>query len=88
MSETNMDTRKNPEATVPVMEFRLPFGEIDMELEVGELGQIVVPVEVISKADGSYTFRKTGKAASDGNFRPEALTDMRKRLLAKQKDEE
>lgn len=88
MADTNMDINKNPKATVPVFEFRVPISEVDMVLEVGDLGKLVVPVEVISKADGTYTFRKTEAVEADGNFRPEDLSDVRKRLLKKHDDSE
>ena len=80
MAETNMNTRENPNATEPVMEFSLPSGEVDAELEVGEFGSIIVPVEVISKAKGKYTFRKTSSARTEGGFRKESLPDMKKRI--------
>ena len=87
MADTNMDIKSNPEANAPVFEFRLPQSEVDMELQVGELGTIVIPVEVVSKADDTYTFRKTSAAVAEGNFRPETLSDARKRLIKKQEEE-
>lgn len=86
MADTNMDIKANPNAVNPVFEFRVPMSEVDMNLEVSERGKLIVPVEVISKTDNMYTFRKTDAAVPEGNFRPESLSDERERLIKKQKE--
>jgi len=79
-NDTNMDTNENKEATVPVLEFRLPTNEIDLEAAVGDRGVIMIPVEVIAKNDGSFTFRKSGIASAEGEFRGATLDEMRDKI--------
>ena len=83
--QTNMDIRKNPTATVPIMEFMVPISEMDMELKEGERGQLNVPVEVVSISDGMVTFRKMDSITAEGTFHRETTNEMRDRLLRDQK---
>lgn len=76
-NDTNMATNENREATVPIFEFRLPTNEIDLEAAVGDRGTIMIPVEVVAKNGGSFTFRKSGPAAAEGEFRGANLEEMR-----------
>jgi hypothetical protein len=76
----NMDIRKNPNATEAVMEFSLPSNELDTDMSVGEFGELIIPVEVIAKGDGKFTFRKVKSARTDTTFRKEGLNDMRDRI--------
>jgi hypothetical protein len=51
-----------------------------MDLEIGETGIIMIPVEVMSIDRDNYTFRKSGKITPEGEFKPETVKDMRKRI--------
>lgn len=79
--QTNMDVRKNPMATVPIMEFMVPVSELDMELKEGERGKLLIPVEVVALGDGMVTFRKMKSITAAGTFRRETTNEMRERLL-------
>ena len=85
MSQTNMDIKKNPTATVPVMEFSVPVSEIDMSLKVGQRGRLDIPVEIIAVNDGMVTFRKTDAVNAQGTFHDETVNEMRSRLLKDEK---
>jgi hypothetical protein len=76
-----MDVKKNPTATVPVMEFMVPISELDMELKAGERGKLLIPVEVVAVNDGMVTFRKMKSITVEGTFRRETTNEMRERLL-------
>lgn len=78
--QTNMDTKANPTATTPIMEFMVPVSELDMELKEGERGKLLVPVEVVAVSDGMVTFRKMSSITAEGTFRKETLNEMRTRL--------
>ena len=79
--QTNMDTKNNPTATVPIMEFMVPVSELDMELKEGERGKLLIPVEVVALSDGMVTFRKMKSITAEGTFRRETTNEMRERLL-------
>ena len=88
MPQTNMDIKKNPTATVPVMEFSVPISEIDMSLKVGQRGKLDIPVEIIAVNDGMVTFRKTDSVTASGTFHDETVNELRTRLLADEKIKE
>lgn len=69
-------------------EFCVPASEIDSDLEIGDLGKLVISVEVIGKVGDHYYFRKHHKAIPEGNFRKETVSEMRDRLVKKQETEE
>ena len=69
-------------------EFSIPSNEIDTELETGDLGKLVLSVEVIGKVNNMYVFRKHKKAIAEGNFRQETVKDMRERLVEKQEKDD
>lgn len=79
--QTNMDTKANPTATTPIMEFMVPISELDMELSEGERGKLLIPVEVVAVNDGMVTFRKMKSITAEGTFRRETTNEMRERLL-------
>ena len=54
--------------------------ELEMDLEIGETGMIMIPVEVMAIDKENYTFRKSGKIVAEGDFKPETVKDMRKRI--------
>lgn len=54
--------------------------ELDMNLEIGQTGTIMIPVEVISIDKEHYVMRKAGKITPEGEFKPESVKDMRKRI--------
>jgi len=88
MADINMDPQNKPDAKVPVFEFKVPKSEIDADLKVGDLGKLLIPVEVVADSDDSYTFRKKKLITVEGTFRPETVNEMRDRLIEKQKDDE
>lgn len=77
---TNMDINKNKNATTPVFEFSIPRNEVDVDLSIGEFGEICIPVEVVEVGKDSVTFRKRGKAEAEDVFRPEPLEKMKERI--------
>lgn len=79
-NDTNMDIRKNPNATVPVFDFMLPASEVQITAEMGETGTLMVPVEIVAKSDTAFTFRKIGKVTAEGDFKPESVGSMRKKI--------
>jgi hypothetical protein len=79
-NNTNMDINKNKNATVPVFEFTLPTNELDTEMEIGEVGEVIIPVEVVQIGTNTITFRKLKSARTDKTFRKESLDEMRSRI--------
>lgn len=75
MVNTNMDLKKKASPDGPQLEFTLPLNDLQIDLEVGQKGEVIIPVEVTQLADGMVSFRKTGKAKS-GEFRSASLSDM------------
>ena len=65
---------------MPQDTFIVAKNELDMDLEVGETGMIMIPVEVTMIDKESYTFRKNGRIVAEGDFKPETVKDMRKRI--------
>jgi hypothetical protein len=88
MAQTNMDIKKNPNATVPVMEFMIPISEFDMEVKAGERGKIILPIEVVAVNDGMITFRKMDSITAHGTFHKETVNEMRERLMKDEPIEE
>ena len=60
--------------------FTVSKSELEMDLEIGETGTLMVPVEVMSIDRENYTVRKVGKITPEGEFKPETVKDMRKRI--------
>jgi hypothetical protein len=83
-----MDINKNKTATTPVFEFSIPRSEVDVDLAVGEFGEICVPVEVVAVGKDDITFRKRGKAEAEGSFHQEPLEKMRERIGEVEDEEE
>lgn len=83
-SQTNMDNKKNPNASVDVFEFTLPKNEVDQALDVGSFGEVMIPVEVLSVGEKTYTFRKRASAHTDKPFQDEPLAVMRERIGVKE----
>jgi hypothetical protein len=81
MAQTNMNIKKHPNATTPVMEFMIPLSEFGMEVAPGDRGNLNIPVEVMAIADDMITFRKMDSITTQGTFRKETANDMRERLL-------
>jgi len=88
MSEINMDTRNNKDATVPILEFKIGKEEVQADLKVGERGTLCVDVEVVANSDDFYTFRKVNVVRTDSTFRPETSADMEKRAMEQEDDED
>ncbi len=90
MNNMNMDNNENQEATVPVFEFTLPANELDSDVKMGQTGEVIIPVEVISLGDNAVTFRKVGMAYSDRHFqdfKDMPASEMRKRMKVLKPDE-
>jgi len=54
--------------------------ELETDLDVGETGMIMIPVEVITIDKDTYTFRKAGQIKPEGEFKPESVKGMRERI--------
>ena len=75
MSEhTNLDTQ-NEKSQQPNMEFTLQNHEIQNILDLGQQGDVIIPVEVIERTERSTTFRKRDKAQAV-HFRQATAKDM------------
>lgn len=73
---------------MPIDTFIVSKSELEMDLEIGETGIIMIPVEVMSIDKENYTFRKAGKITPEGEFKPETVKDMRKRVGVVEETEE
>lgn len=62
------------------LQYRVSKSELDMNLEIGQTGTIMVPVEVIAIDKEDYVFQKTGRVTPEGEFKPESVKDMRKKI--------
>jgi hypothetical protein len=60
--------------------FTVSKSELEMDLEIGETGTLMVPVEVVSIDKENYFVRKIGKITPEGEFKPETVKDMRERI--------
>lgn len=76
--ETIMDAN-NPRAKSR-FEFTLPLAEIDTNLNLGEVGSISIPVEVMEVLRDFVTFRKRGRATTQMEFQEPTLKDMEDEL--------
>jgi hypothetical protein len=77
---TNMDHAKKTNSNVPQLEFSLPIDEIKESVEVGDMGEVIIPCEVTSVSDGIVSFRKHGKARVDNSFTKANVAMMREML--------
>jgi len=80
MPSTNMDNINNKEATEPVFEFSLPKNELDASLDVGDCGEVSIPVEVVSIGKDSVTLRKYGKARTTEDFKEMSSNQLRDKI--------
>lgn len=65
---------------MPIDTFIVAKSELDMDLEIGETGMLMIPVEVMTIDRDNYTFRKDGRIKAEGEFKPETVKDMRDRI--------
>lgn len=77
---TNMDHSKKPGSNVPQLEFSLPIDEIKESVEVGAVGEVIIPCEVTMVKDGIVSFRKKGKSRSEGAFVQATVAQLRDTL--------
>jgi len=63
-----------------INEFYVSKSELDMDLDIGETGKLMIPVEVIAIDKENYLVRKAGKIEAEGSFAPETVKDMRSRI--------
>ena len=77
MPNTNMDLNKPSKQDGPQLEFTLPIDEIKESIEVGQIGVVMIPVEVTQVKDGMVSFRKRGKASSQSKFHESNASEMR-----------
>jgi len=61
-------------------QFAVNKAELDINLEIGQTGTIMVPVEVIAIDKENYIFRKHARITPEGEFKPESVKDMRKKI--------
>lgn len=61
-------------------QFNVAKSELDMDLEIGETGIVMIPVEVMAIDKENYTLRKAGKITAEGDFKPESVSSMRKKI--------
>jgi hypothetical protein len=61
-------------------QFRVAKSELDINLEIGQTGVIMVPVEVIAMDKEDYVFRKHARVTAEGDFKAESVKDMRKKI--------
>lgn len=85
---TNMDLRRPSNADGPQLEFTLPLNEIDESLEVGQRGEVTIPVEITEVGQTHVSFRKVGKASSPMSFKDESLSAMEARINEDSEDSE
>ena len=76
---TNMDLNRPSKEDGPQLEFTLPIFEVGQDLQVGQKGDVTVPVEVTQVVNGIASFRKRG-TASGANFRQQSLQDLEDEL--------
>jgi len=60
--------------------FIVSKSELAMDLEIGETGTLMIPVEVMSIDKESYTMRKFGQIKAEGSFKPESVKEMRRKI--------
>lgn len=60
--------------------FIVSKSELEMDLDIGETGVLMIPVEVMAIDKDTYTMRKYAKIKAEGDFKPESVKDMRKRI--------
>jgi hypothetical protein len=77
---TNMDMSKKGHMDGPQLEFTLPMSEIMEVLQVGDVGKVMIPVEVTQVKEGMISFRKSGKAESPYEFSRASAADIRKSM--------
>lgn len=65
---------------MPTDTFIVSKDELEMVLEIGETGTLMIPVEVMAIDKQNYTLRKAGKIKAEGSFKSETVKDMRKRI--------
>jgi hypothetical protein len=61
-------------------QFPVNKAELDINLEIGQTGIIMVPVEVIAMDKENYIFRKHARITPEGDFKAETVKDMRKKI--------
>lgn len=74
MPDTNMNLGKSP------FEFSLPLNELDAQFAPGEVGTVLVPVEVIEVGKETVTFRKRGKASQQMSFQKPTIAELEQTL--------
>lgn len=60
--------------------FIVSKSELEMDLDIGETGIIMIPVEVMAVDKENYTFRKFGQIKAEGDFKPETVKEMRRKI--------
>jgi len=77
---TNMDHYRKTASNIPQLCFTLPINEVKENVEVGELGSVIIPVRVIGIGEGMIEFEKRGKASSQGGFSSATTSELREQL--------
>ncbi len=62
---------------IPLLrEFSVPLNEVNEQLEVGQTGELSIPVEVVGVLGELVMFRKRNKARAAGKFTAPSLKDL------------
>ena len=68
------DNNKDEDKSKVEFEFELPIHEISENVIEGEVGKLLLPVEVIRVYDGMVTFKKVGQASAPNQFHKKTTT--------------
>lgn len=61
-------------------QFRVNKEELGINLEIGQTGTLMVPVELMAMDKEDYVFRKHARITPEGDFKPESVKNMRKSI--------
>lgn len=66
-------------------EFTLPILELDAQFAPGEVGVVMIPVEVVEVGKETVTFRKRGRTRLQAQFREATVEEMEDNLPVAQR---
>lgn len=69
-------------------EFYVSKSELEMDLDIGDTGILMIPVEVITIDKETYLVRKAGKITAEGDFKAETTEQMRDKIGIVEETEE
>jgi GH35 family endo-1,4-beta-xylanase len=65
---------------MPLDQFEVAKSELEFTTGIGETGILMVPVETVGENKENYIFRKHSRITPEGEFKPESVKDMRKKI--------